>query len=315
MYKLYAIIISKGKLKIYDLIANYGNFMLSRINKIGIRDFPAVFPGRTVPLYAIITGCGHQHRTSTDYNNYGLKRGNAEFTIWQYTLGGWGILEIEGKSYKLTPGKAMLLHIPQNHRYYLPKESEFWDFIYISTHGREIMRLWHELEKVSGPIVELDETSNSLKTFTEIFEKAATGKLNSQFKASAMAYQMQMSLMDDLLPSATGKGKVPEFMKNVISFCQENIERNINVDDMAEISGYSRYHFSRLFSEYQGISPAAFLSELRMKQAIRLLHAEFLTVKEIALKCGFQDASYFCKTFRRSFGVSPDEFRKSGTPN
>ena len=286
--------------------------MLSGINKVGIRDFSMIFPERTIPLYAMITGCGRQYRTSIDYNCYGLKRGNAEFTIWQYTLGGWGMLEVEGKSHKLTPGKAMLLHIPQNHRYYLPKESEFWDFVYISMHGREIMRLWRELEKAAGPIVELSEKSNTLKTFSGLFEKAAAGELNSPFKASAMAYQMQMSLMDELLPSAAGKGKIPEFMKNVIKFCQENIEKPPDVDEMAEISGYSRYHFSRLFTEHQGISPAAFLKELRLKEAIRLLQHEALAVKEIALKCGFQDASYFCKAFRHSYGMSPEEFRKSG---
>jgi len=80
---------------------------------------------------------------------------------------------------------------------------------------------------------------------------------------------------------------------------------------MAEVAGLSRYHFSRRFQDARGVSPARFLAELRMQEAVRLIQTN-LAVNEVARRCGFRDPNYFCKAFRRSFGVSPGAFAQSG---
>ena len=118
-----------------------------------------------------------------------------------------------------------------------------------------------------------------------------------------------MSLFEDY--PEFEKGVDPKFIRQVIDHCMEHISDPITVDDLADVAGYSRYHFSRLFAASQGISPAAFVKDLRLKQAVRLLQTELMTVKEIADSCGFEDASYFCKAFRQAYKVSPGEYRKS----
>lgn len=295
-----------------NIYANNGNNVLKEIKQLGYKELSLVFPARTVPLHSMLTSCGHSLKTSTDYNWHGLKRGKTEFILWQYTLRGLGRLEYEGKSYELTPGRGMLLHIPHDHRYYFPEDSKEWEFIYVCFCGREVLRICREIMKKSGPLSDFDNSCNTFKTAVQILKLAYAGQLRTPYMSSSLAYQITMSLMGDLLPESSGSGETPEFMKKINEYCRNNPDIDIGVEELAKISGYSRYHFTRLFTAKRGISPGAFIREFRLSRAVKFLQTEKMSVKEVASACGFDDASYFCKAFRKSFGVSPAKFRNSG---
>lgn len=268
-----------------------------------------LFPHRSVPLHSMITGCGHERRTSTSYDLLGLKRGNAEFSIWQYTIAGEGSLECDGASFKLRAGDAMMIHIPQNHRYFLAPGTPFWEFIYVSINGREAMRLWYEIEKISGPVAHFDEDSKSVQAACEILRAAKAGELKTPFAASSLAYKMIMAHFEDLSPYGPGDEGERVLMRKTAEFCLAHLASEISVGDMAEAAGYSKFHFSRLFGKSCGMPPASFLRDLRLKTAVRLLQMERMTVKEISAKCGFSDESHFCKLFKRAYGATPEAFR------
>lgn len=296
----------------YNIYANNGKNVLKELKKEGYREISLAFPARTVPLHSMLTSCGHSRKTSTDYNWHGIKRGKTEFILWQYTVSGLGRLEYEGKSYDLTPGRGILVHIPHNHRYYFPEDSKEWEFIYICFCGREVLRICREIMKKAGPVNNYDNSSNTLKTSVQILRMAYSGQIKTPYMSSSLAYQLTMSLMDDLMPESFSNGKTPEFMKSISDYCKNNTGADFDVDELAKISGYSRYHFTRLFTAKRGIPPGAFIRELRLNRAVKFLQTEKMSVKEVASTCGFEDTSYFCKAFRKSFGVSPAKFRNSG---
>ena len=101
----------------------------------------------------------------------------------------------------------------------------------------------------------------------------------------------------------------PAFVLEVEQFCRRNLSQPIGVKDMARVAKLSRFHFSRQFSRARGMSPGQYLTRLRLDEAIRLLSFGASSVKEVALRCGYPDPNYFCKVFRRSFGVSPGSLR------
>ena len=106
------------------------------------------------------------------------------------------------------------------------------------------------------------------------------------------------------------KQRAPAFVQDVETFCRANFSLLIGVDDMARVARLSRYHFSRKFVSVCGIAPARYLAGMRLAEANRLLAAGDLSVKEVAARCGYRDANYFCKAFRKKFGVSPGTTRR-----
>ncbi len=292
------------------------DIVLSKLGKIrhGSRTF--LTGERLLPLHSMPTSCGWQVRRAEDnYDWHGLKRGKLEFALIQYTIAGWGLLEYEGSMMKVEPGDAMLLHFPHRNRYWLPPESESWEFVYLCLNGRELVRLWREMALINGPLTKLNPESEPVDILCEIYSRAMDGLLESPFDMSSLSYQLAMSLLKTLA-SRQGKpaeAERPEAVKKALAFCQERLgDPSIGVKEIAAAAGLSRHHFSRLFEASQGVSPAACLKGLRLKEAARLLQMERLSVKEVADACGFGDSSYFCRVFRECFGISPEGFRRSG---
>ena len=268
-----------------------------------------LFADRTVRLYSMLLSCGYETVRSTDYRWDGLKRGNKEFCFWQYTLKGKGALRYRDKTYSVNPGEAMLLTVPEDHCYYFPGDSNEWEFIFVTMYGREVMRLFEEVRRHTGVISSFKKYSLPVKKAHAICRRVEKGDVYSQYAASSAAYDFLMSLLDYARPAESSAGGQPEFIKRVYDYCLNNIDKDISVNDMAACAGYSRFHFSRLFKEHMGVSPHYFMNELRIRLAVRLLQTERLSIKEIAVRCGFEDVSYFCKTFRKFQKVSPNEFR------
>lgn len=82
-----------------------------------------------------------------------------------------------------------------------------------------------------------------------------------------------------------------------------------NIRRLAKASGYSEEHFIRAFRAAFGITPKHYAQTLLMRRACGLLQGTDLPVREIAVRLGFEDASFFSRAFRRAVGVSPAPFR------
>ncbi len=283
--------------------------MLNKLKSLPSGSKSFLFPERMVALHSMLINCGHSVESSPDYRWDGQKRGPKQFAIWQYTISGEGALVYQGKEYRLPPGYAMLVETPQESVYYLPPDSSFWEFIFISFNGSEIMRLWREVIKCVGPVIELQPESAPIADTVKIIHNAYNGKIATPYAASGAAYNFILSLMEAVLPHANRIKQRPAFIDAVINYCLENPDGDLSIDALARVAGYSRYHFSREFHRYQGMPPAEFVNRLRIKLAVRLLQTERLTVKEIADRCGFAAPGYFCRVFRNYQGMTPDCFR------
>jgi AraC family transcriptional regulator len=288
--------------------------MLSALITHGLGEKSLFFPGKAIRLHSMIASCGYSKETKQTYDWHGLKRGKAEFALFQYCIGGSGKLRYEDTEFDVGPGQAMVLHFPHDNRYWLPIESKEWEFMYVCLYGAEVMRLWKELERCAGPLITLGKDALPINTASDIILSFVHGHGSSEFDSSRMAYQLVMQLADLFIKpvdiQASNSYRVS--MDKTIDFCKKNLNRPMGVDEMAAEAGYSRYHFSRIFSLSEGMSPKEYLQSIRIRKAIGLLQSSQKSVKEISGACGFDDVNYFCRAFRKSVGLSPGEFRKSG---
>ena len=93
--------------------------------------------------------------------------------------------------------------------------------------------------------------------------------------------------------------------------CIEASETIPSLETLAERSGYSRFHFLRMFSRVLGVTPHQYLVRSRLRHAARLLAEDNRDVTDIAYDVGFGDLSNFVRTFHRAAGLSPLKFRQA----
>ena len=89
-----------------------------------------------------------------------------------------------------------------------------------------------------------------------------------------------------------------------------------SIESVAEESQISTTYLRREFHRAYGISPVAYLKNIRIKRAMQLLLTHNLTVTKIAEMCGYSSTSYFIQDFHKVLGESPTEYRNrlSTTP-
>ncbi|WP_294477276.1 AraC family transcriptional regulator [uncultured Victivallis sp.] len=283
---------------------------LERDGVIRFESYNPFFTERTERLHAMLLNCGHELVRSAEYSWDGRRRGNHTLLIWQYTLNGLGCVEFEGERYPVPAGSAFFLMVPEAHVYFLPPESESWEFLYVTVTGSELARLGAEYRRRNGIVRPFAPGSPVVREAWELLAICREKRLGGRYDASARAYSFLMRLMAE--PPANALAARSDFMMKIHAFCRKNLDRPITVEMLAEVAGCSRGHFTRRFQELEGISPHEFIVRQKMRLAVRLLQTTVASVKEISAACGFEDTSYFCKVFRQYHGTSPGGYRTGG---
>ncbi len=98
-------------------------------------------------------------------------------------------------------------------------------------------------------------------------------------------------------------------LKNMLFFIQKNYGSKVTLDNIAASGNVSKSTCLVIFKKYLKDTPTNYLIGYRLKQAMKLLKADELTVTEIALEVGFGGVSYFAETFRKNYGCSPSEYK------
>ena len=70
-------------------------------------------------------------------------------------------------------------------------------------------------------------------------------------------------------------------------------------------------YFTKIFTQMTGKPPIQYLNSYRIEMACNMLLTTDLSITDICLNCGFNDLSYFIKTFKKEKNISPKKFRNS----
>jgi len=90
-----------------------------------------------------------------------------------------------------------------------------------------------------------------------------------------------------------------------IRMIRDDYSSKFTVDELAAACSISKYHFCRIFKTVMGMSSIQYLNSYRLKIANTMLTNTDRRIGEIATLCGFEDAGYFCKIYKRHFGTTP----------
>jgi len=107
-------------------------------------------------------------------------------------------------------------------------------------------------------------------------------------------------------------GKPEEYLEKFLEICDyitEHCSEDLNLDDIADMSGFSKFYFSRLFKQFTNVSFYKYVNQKRIAKAGALLIDPQNSVTDVALNCGFSSLSSFIRMFKIVNGCTPTDFR------
>jgi AraC-like DNA-binding protein len=102
----------------------------------------------------------------------------------------------------------------------------------------------------------------------------------------------------------------PPVIQRAKAYIEANCTADLSLTIVARFLGMSRFYFCKLFKKATRFTLSAYVAQVRIERAKRLLLNPNARISEIAFEAGFQSLTHFNRAFRRTSGCSPTEYRK-----
>ena len=274
------------------------------------------------------------HGTKDDpFSTYHIKNEGRSFQIpvhWHdeleiiYVKSGFLTVSISGENYIGTPGDAFVvspgnLHLMGSQTGTVDYFTFLFPLKYISFRTDDMLddKLLEPLN--SGHLMINPRVKDSAKELCEqlidiyIAENDETeSKITAQIKTKIILLQfiLEMWKKGFVIENDTSGRNIVE--KEMVSYIQQNFTGKISLKEFGEQFHLSEKYISRYFKEHFHITLSQYITYLRLENAKQLLQDTDLSVTETAMQSGYQNVSYFIRSFKKTYGISPLKYRNSG---
>ncbi len=224
--------------------------------------------------------------------------------LMHFVLYGKGLYQVRHLKMEVRAGECFLIK-PGETTVYRADEKDPWEYVWIAFDGLEAERLLEDYGFTDDTYIRtVAERNLYIEKINEVFmenglhQDALIGLLYYIFSGIPRAV------------SRDGRHIDRGYLEAAIDYIRYNYSYSITVRDIAMHIGIERTYLYKLFMKYKGIAPKEYLTAYRLQAAKDMLGNTDLSVTEIALSCGFHDASVLCKNFKRQESLSPLQYRK-----
>ncbi|CAM3791858.1 AraC family transcriptional regulator [Cohnella lubricantis] len=262
--------------------------------------------GKTLPLFVETVG------TTIEANRIVRTEGYPHYH-WLQTVDGEGRFTVGDHAFPLPAGSGVL--VPPGVPHIYESAGGRWDTAYLTFGGPAVPSILQSLGLTEpAPIHwEPDDSSPMNGMIDEMMDRLESDLDLFGLNASADAYRFLLTLRQHWRSgnrAAIIRGS--ERLRPLLDWMEEHYsDAEVGLEEMQRVLDMPISTMNVLFRHTFGVSPYAYLIHLRLRKAKELLiGSPSLTVKMIAERVGFRDASHFVATFRRKTGLPPEQFRK-----
>lgn len=167
------------------------------------------------------------------------------------------------------------------------------------------------LERLSEIVLTVLKNNQTAETVYRSFEEDSQKIMDFYTDLNEMVYwftELIRSTFETVIADRKSRSQLPIRMAK--QYVQENYNRQVSLEDVAEAIGLSPAYLSTMFKKEMGINFSDFLISCRIEAAKELLKTTDLPIAEVAEKVGYTDSRYFSKTFHKVVGLKPSMYRK-----
>ena len=239
-----------------------------------------------------------------------------------YVKSGFLTVSISGENYIGKPGDAFV--VSPGNLHFMGSQTgnvDYFTFLfplkYISFRTDDILddKLLEPLNSghlIINPEIE-DTVKEQCEQLVEIYgakKEESQSKITAQIKTKIILLQFILELWKRgfiVENDTSGKNTVE---KEMVSYIQQNFTGKILLKEFGEQFHLSEKYISRYFKEHFHITISQYVTYLRLEHAKHLLQDTNIPVTEVAMQSGYQNVSYFIRSFKKAYGVSPLKYKK-----
>jgi AraC-like DNA-binding protein len=239
-----------------------------------------------------------------------IGRRDQPLLFFQFTLAGYGHFEPYGRPpLRVSAGTGFFAVIPSRHRYYLPESSPGWTFAWIGIYHPYLLRRIKKQIALTGPVIEASPASPIVARLLRLVRGAFRKDYRDRFEVERelFAFTLAFERLAQKEIGPDGEALLADLRRRILA----EPRRRFGLEELARERGLSQTAFSHFFRARTGLTPARFMTEVRMQEAARLLLTTRWSLDQVAQACGFANGNHFGKVFRRVRQQSAGAYRRS----
>ena len=207
--------------------------------------------------------------------------------------------------------ESIAFDIPEGSVVFVPEGSSY-DWTFYDTESERVSTILFEFA-----LIDRNGRRLGAELTTQIIEADAKGAkalfdkliyefhrpLSAPVRTKAAAYELLTFLLESGRKTATIRNL--KCIYNGIKYLENDPRQDMSIAEIAKSCNVSVNYFERLFKEYAGCSPSEYRIKKKMERAILLISVGDMTVGQVAAELGFEDTAYFCRIFKKAFGITP----------
>lgn len=100
-------------------------------------------------------------------------------------------------------------------------------------------------------------------------------------------------------------------IKKAMNYIENNLNKEIRMEEIADSAGFSKYHFQRVFKRETGLNLYEYIQKRRLAEASSLLRNTNIRILDIAVYLCFESQEVFTRAFKKVYGLPPGQYRKA----
>ena len=236
---------------------------------------------------------------------YDLRRNSFDSFLAEVVLEGTMTFETEGRQYIAKKDDVILLDCYKPHRYFTDTGCRT---LWVHFDGVSARAYYNWITNNNGCVFATRNVRKILRAIETIYEMLdSKGSVNEP--EIALQLTTALTAMVEAADPSKSVSNNADAMEEVIYYINAHLEEELSIAKLAALASFSEYHFIRVFREAVGMTPRKYIIQVRMDHAKYLLKSTSLSVQEVGYKIGYASESMFCSSFKKSFGMTPSEYR------
>ncbi|WP_195988412.1 helix-turn-helix domain-containing protein [Clostridium sp. D53t1_180928_C8] len=276
-------------------------------------------PTHSIDLFLI--HCGY-HKCPPNYifNHEELNEYHLHFV-----LNGKGTLIINNIKYNVKKNDIFIL--PKNYlvKYYADS-TDPWEYIWVTFNGT-LADTYLSYANITSetPVIHSNISNDVYLEYVDKMLETYESTYSSELRRASLLFELLSTLIESQNNSTSSDSNISEISNdvNIYSNISSNIHSytesainfivknyaNTNVNDIANYIGINRCYLCTIFKKQLNISPQRYLLSFRMRKAEELIRTTQYTICDISNKVGYTDSLVFSKIFKKTYGLSPSNYR------
>ena len=250
--------------------------------------------------------CGGCENTHSDFR---IDRKDFPYYSIEFVAKGKGTAVLKGQKFDLVPG-TIFSYGPRISQVITTDPNDLMTKYFIDFTGNAANKMLKQHISPPGTAIRINRPDEIAQILDNIINHGISDSSYRSMICSTLLEYLIFRIAETRVTEET------EFSRAFVTYqdCRQHVKENFtelnSLQEVADACNIDNAYLCRLFKRFDTQSPYQYLIHLKMAYAAESLQSPDILIKEIAYKLGFDDPFHFSRVFKKTFGISPQAFRK-----